>query len=161
MSSRVTATKLLPKNKTVFVKRTRQQHVGGISRAAILECQELWEARNPNIAEFVGVSLTPENVFIATVFCSKRSLQVRWNCWFDIVVRVFWRRAENLIICFTFTFPGHSKWQQGQIGSHVQDGAICWSGERTHIYSQVTNRLPWKPDVIELPGNDIWLKKNL
>ena len=65
------------KNKTVFVKRTQRQHVASsISRTAMRECQELWEARNPNIAEFVGVSLTPENVFIATVYYSKRSLQV-------------------------------------------------------------------------------------
>ena len=37
---------------------------------------KLWEARNANVAEFIGVCIEPENIFIATAFCLKRSLQV-------------------------------------------------------------------------------------
>ncbi|KAL5268687.1 hypothetical protein ACHWQZ_G002517 [Mnemiopsis leidyi] len=62
------------KNKTVYLKRTKKQHLT-LNEQILKECQELWEARNANVAEFIGVCIEPENIFIATAFCLKRSLQ--------------------------------------------------------------------------------------
>ena len=63
-------------NKSVYLKRTQRQNIT-ISNKILKECQTLLEARNANIVEFVGVCVASENIFIATAFCSKRSLQVR------------------------------------------------------------------------------------
>ncbi|XP_063683314.1 atrial natriuretic peptide receptor 2-like [Bolinopsis microptera] len=62
------------KNKTVYLKRTKKQFLT-LNDRILQECQQVWEARHANIAEFIGVCITPENIFIATAFCSKRSLQ--------------------------------------------------------------------------------------